>query len=128
MAAARILVVDDDPSIRKFVQVNLEARGYTVLTAGDGEEALRSIDEELPDLIILDIVMPKLDGIEVCKRVRKWSSVPIIMLSARDNVQDKALCLDSGADDYLTKPFSLIELITRVKVVLRRTQNKKPGL
>ncbi|MBN1190942.1 MAG: response regulator [Dehalococcoidales bacterium] len=125
MTAPRIMVVDDDPSIRKFVRVNLEARDYTVETAGDGEEALRLIEQQPPDLVILDIVMPKMDGVEVCRRVREWSSVPIIMLSARDSAEDKSKCLDIGADDYMTKPFSLIELLTRVKVVLRRTQKKK---
>jgi two-component system KDP operon response regulator KdpE len=122
MNPKRILVVDDDPSIRKFVRANLEARDYTVLLAADGEEALGVIEKDLPDLIILDIMMPYLDGFEVCRRVREWSQIPIIMLSARDDEDDKVKCLDAGADDYLTKPFSLRELLSRIKAVLRRSE------
>jgi DNA-binding response OmpR family regulator len=119
----KILVVDDDPPIRKFVKANLEVRGYQVLLAADGDEALKVIEEELPDLILLDIMMPKMDGFQVCKAVREWSQTPIIMLTARDSEDDKVHCLDSGADDYLTKPFSLKELLSRVKAVLRRAQD-----
>jgi DNA-binding response OmpR family regulator len=122
MKPSRILVVDDDPSIRKFVRVNLEARGFGVLLAADGDEALTVIEKELPDMIIMDIMMPKMDGFAVCQKVREWSNIPIIMLSARDSEQDKVRCLDCGADDYLTKPFSLKELLSRIKAVLRRSQ------
>jgi two-component system, OmpR family, KDP operon response regulator KdpE len=118
-----ILVVDDDTSIRKFVRVNLDARDYRVLTAGDGEEALSLIKKEHLDLIILDIVMPNMNGFEVCRQIREWSRVPIIMLSAKDQEKDKLRCLELGADDYLTKPFSLFELLYRVKSILRRTFN-----
>jgi DNA-binding response OmpR family regulator len=123
MKPSRILVVDDDPVIRKFVRVNLEARDYEVLVAEDGDEAQKIIETEIPDLIILDITMPKMDGFTVCQQVREWSKIPIIMLSARDSEQDKVRCFDSGADDYLTKPFSLKELLSRIKAVLRRVQD-----
>jgi two-component system KDP operon response regulator KdpE len=122
MKPTQILIVDDDPSIRKFVRANLEARNYGVLLAGDGEEGLQIVEKELPDLIILDIMMPQMDGFEVCRRVREWSQIPIIMLSARDDEDDKVKCLDSGADDYLTKPFSLKELLSRIKAILRRSE------
>jgi DNA-binding response OmpR family regulator len=121
MKKTRILVVDDDALVRKFVRANLEARQYEVLVAVDGDEALQVIDRELPDLIILDIKMPHLDGFEVCRRVREWSKIPIIMLSASDAEDDKVRCLDCGADDYLTKPFSLKELLSRIAAVLRRS-------
>jgi DNA-binding response OmpR family regulator len=123
MKQTTILVVDDDPSIRKFVRANLEARDYSVLLAADGDEALQIVEKDLPDLIILDIMMPKIDGFEVCRQIREWSKIPIIMLSARENETDKVRCLDCGADDYLTKPFSLRELLSRVNAVLRRTRD-----
>jgi DNA-binding response OmpR family regulator len=122
MKRSSILVVDDDPSIRKFVKANLEARDYQVFLAGDGNEALKIIEEELPDLVLLDIMMPKLDGFTVCQRVREWSDVPIIMISAKDNENDKVKCFDYGADDYMTKPFALRELLSRIKAVLKRSQ------
>lgn len=122
MKRNRILVVDDDPSIRKFVKANLEARDYQALMADDGDEAIKIIEEELPDLILLDIMMPKMDGYEVCQRVREWSDIPIIMISAKDSENDKVKCFDCGADDYLTKPFTLRELLSRIKAVLRRSQ------
>jgi DNA-binding response OmpR family regulator len=125
MKKLRVLFVDDDASIRKFVRANLEARDYAVLLAGDGEEALKIIESELPDLILLDIMMPKLDGFEVCKQIREWSKIPVIMLTARESENDKVKCLDCGADDYLTKPFSLRELLSRIKAVLRRTMDKE---
>jgi DNA-binding response OmpR family regulator len=123
MKITRILIVDDDAGIRKFVRANLEAREYGVFMAADGQEGLQVLEKELPDLMLLDIMMPKLDGFEVCRRVREWSKVPIIMLSARDGEMDKVKCLDCGADDYLTKPFSLIELLSRIKAVLRRVED-----
>jgi DNA-binding response OmpR family regulator len=122
MKSSRILIVDDDPSIRKFIRANLEVRDYDVLLAADGESALNILEKDQPDLIILDIMMPKMDGFEVCRRVREWSKIPIIMLSARDGEMDKVRCLDCGADDYLTKPFSLKELLSRIMAVLRRTK------
>jgi two-component system KDP operon response regulator KdpE len=122
MAKTCILVVDDEPGIVRFVRANLEARGYRVLTAMDGAEALRKIEMELPDLVILDIMMPKMDGFEVCRRLREWSQIPTIMLSARGDEADKIKCLDLGADDYMTKPFGTGELLARVRAVLRRTE------
>ena len=117
-----VLIVDDDLTIIKFLRANLEASDYKTLTAMDGAEALQSIEMELPDLVILDIMMPKIDGFEVCQRLREWSQIPIIMLSARGDEEDKVKCLDLGADDYITKPFGVEELIARVRTVLRRTQ------
>ncbi len=122
MKKTRILVVDDELSIIKFLRANLEARDYVVLAAMDGAEAIQTIEMELPDLVILDIMMPKLDGFEVCRRLREWSQIPVIMLSAQGDESDKVKCLDLGADDYITKPFGASELIARVKAVLRRTE------
>jgi len=122
MVKTRILVVDDELSIIKFLRANLETKGYEVLAAMDGAEALQTFEMDLPDLVILDIMMPKTDGLEVCRRLREWSQVPIIMLSARGNESDKVKCLDLGADDYITKPFGASELIARVRAVLRRTE------
>ena len=122
MVKTRILVVDDEPSIRRFLRANLEAKDYRVLAAVDGAEALQTIEMELPDLVILDIMMPKMDGFEVCRQLREWSQIPIIMLSARGDESDKVKCLELGADDYITKPFGASELIARVRAVLRRTK------
>ncbi len=122
MVKTRILIVDDELSIIKFLRANLEAKGYKVLTAVDGTEALQTFEAELPDLVILDIMMPKIDGFEVCRRLREWSQIPIIMLSARGDESDKVKCLDLGADDYITKPFGASELIARVRAVMRRTE------
>jgi two-component system KDP operon response regulator KdpE len=119
---SRILIVDDDLAVIKFLRANLEARGCETLTAMDGAEALNTVEKDLPDLILLDIAMPGTDGFEVCRRVREWSQVPIIMLSARSEAVDKVKCLDLGADDYITKPFGVGELIARVRAVFRRTQ------
>jgi len=118
----RILVVDDELGIIKFLRARLEARGYEVLTATDGAGALQTVEMELPDLVILDITMPKIDGFEVCHRIREWSQIPIVMLSARGDESDKVKCLDLGADDYITKPFGASELIARVQAVLRRNE------
>jgi DNA-binding response OmpR family regulator len=120
-----ILVVDDEPAIRKFVRANLEARDFEVKLACDGSEAIEILEKDLPDLLILDISMPKMDGFEVCKRVREWSQIPIIILSARGTELDKVKCLESGADDYITKPFGVDELMARVKAVMRRVQSSK---
>jgi len=114
-----VLIVDDDPAIIKFVRANLEAEDYQTFSAMDGAEALQVIEKELPDLVILDIMMPRMDGFEVCRQLREWSQIPIIMLSARGDEDDKVTCLEIGADDYLTKPFGIRELIARIKVVLR---------
>jgi len=122
MRKKRILIVDDEAIIIKFLRVNLEANGYETLAAMDGAEALQKVEMELPDLVIMDIMMPKTDGFEACRRLREWSQIPIIMLSARGDLIDKVKCLDLGADDYLSKPFGVEELLARVRAVLRRTE------
>jgi len=122
MHSPRILIVDDDLAIIKFLRANLKAEDYETLVAMDGAEAIEAVERELPNLVILDIMMPKIDGFEVCRRLREWSQIPIIMLSARGDEGDKVKCLDLGADDYITKPFGVGELIARVRAVFRRTQ------
>ncbi|HTU60291.1 MAG TPA: response regulator transcription factor [Polyangiales bacterium] len=117
---AAILVVDDDGHIRQVVRYALERAGHTVREAKDGAEALREIEREPPELMVLDILMPEDDGLEVCKRVRKHSRLPIIFLSSRDDELDRVIGLELGADDYLSKPFSPRELVARVAAVLRR--------
>ncbi len=123
MRKSRILVVDDDLGVVKSVRANLQTRDCEMLTAMDGEEALEVLGKEQPDLIILDITMPKLNGFEVCRQIREWSQVPIIMLSARHDIDEKVKCLNLGADDYVTKPFGVNELAARVMTVLRRTRD-----
>ena len=115
-----ILLVDDEDSIQKLLAYPLEREGYRVLQARDGEEALTRFASEHVDLVVLDIMLPKLDGLEVCKRLRAESEVPIIMLTARDDELDKVLGLELGADDYITKPFSIREFRSRVRALLRR--------
>jgi len=122
MHRPRVLIVDDDLTIIKFLRANLKASDYETLAAMDGAEALQITERELPDLLILDITMPKMDGFEVCRRLREWSQIPIIMLSARGDEEDKMKCLNLGADDYITKPFGVGELIARVRAVFRRTE------
>jgi two-component system KDP operon response regulator KdpE len=125
MRKSRVLIVDDDIGVVKSVRANLQARDCETLVAMDGEEALQSIARELPDLVILDITMPKMNGLEVCRKVREWSQVPIIMLSAKHDVDEKVRCLNTGADDYITKPFGINELAARVRAVLRRSQERR---
>ena len=122
MVKTRVLVVDDEASIRRFVSASLRAEGYEVSLAADGEEALHTVEETMPGMVILDIMMPKMDGFEVCRRIREWSQVPLMMLSALGDERDKVKCLRLGADDYLVKPFGIQELIARVEAVLRRTR------
>lgn len=122
MAKAKILVVDDEPKIVSTVRAYLERDGYNVLQAGDGRTALEVFKRDNPDLIILDLMLPEIDGLEVCRQIRRSSDVPIIMLTARQEDADKLVGLEIGADDYVTKPFSPRELVARVKVVLRRTR------
>src|SRR5690242_19227557 len=117
-----ILLVDDEASVRKVLTFPLERDGYTVVQAADGEEALDRFEAQPVDLVVLDIMLPKLDGLEVCKRLRATSTVPIIMLTARDDELDKVLGLELGADDYITKPFSIREFRSRVKALLRRAR------
>ena len=117
-----VLVVDDDQVILKFVGANLRARGFEVLIAEDGASALKAMEEKLPDLVILDIMMAGMDGSETCRRIREWSQVPIIMLSAKSDLSTKVDLLNLGADDYVTKPFGVEELMARVKAVMRRRE------
>ena len=128
MSTPHILVVEDDDAIATLIQYNLEKEGYDVAIAGDGEEGLVQADERLPDLILLDWMLPKVSGIEVCRRLRgrpESRNVPIILLTARGEESDRVRGLDVGADDYLTKPFSVPELNARIRAVLRRI---RPGL
>jgi DNA-binding response OmpR family regulator len=118
----KVLVADDDPQLLRLVTRNLQLEGYEVVTASDGQQALENIEATAPDLVLLDVMMPRLDGFAVCERVREFSSVPIILVTARGQDQDKVRGLDLGADDYLTKPFSVDELLARVRAVLRRSQ------
>ncbi|MGE5506907.1 MAG: response regulator [Chitinophagales bacterium] len=126
MASPKILVVDDEPAIRELVHFNLERTGCQVLCAADGEEALSLFQAEQPDLVLLDLMLPRLDGFTVCRRIREKSRVPIIMLTARTAEEDRVEGLEMGADDYLTKPFSPRELVARVKAILRRTGEAPP--
>ncbi len=121
---AKILVVDDEAAILQTLRYNLEKNGYSVCTAGDGRRALSVVELEKPDLIVLDIMLPELDGIEVCREIRKRSTTPVLMLTAKDQEIDKVLALEIGADDYITKPFSVYELLARIKAHLRRLQTQ----
>lgn len=118
--ANKILIVDDEKPITDIIKYNLEKEGYETAIAFDGEAALKQVQEETPDLIILDLMLPKIDGLEVARQVRKTKDTPIIMLTAKDSELDKVLGLEMGADDYVTKPFSNRELVARVKANLRR--------
>ena len=118
--AERVLVVEDEPKITRFLRQGLTYEGYEVDVAYDGEEALAKLRESEPDVVILDIMLPRLDGLEVCRRLRAFSKVPVLMLTARETVSDKVAGLDSGADDYLVKPFALDELLARIRALLRR--------
>jgi DNA-binding response OmpR family regulator len=118
--SATILLVDDEESVQKLLTYPLERDGYRVVQAHDGDEALARFDTEEIDLVILDVMLPRLDGLEVCKRLRAHSAVPIVMLTARDDELDKVLGLELGADDYITKPFSIREFRSRVRALLRR--------
>jgi DNA-binding response OmpR family regulator len=118
-----VIVADDDPRLLRLVQFNLQQAGYRVVTAPDGNRALRLAEGESPDLMLLDVRMPLMDGLEVCRRVRSFSTVPIIMVTAKDSEEDKVAGLDAGADDYLTKPFGAPELMARVRAVLRRAKH-----
>jgi two-component system KDP operon response regulator KdpE len=117
---ARVLIVDDEPAIRRFLRVSLSAHGYAVFEADGGQSALSAITAERPDLIILDLGLPDLDGIQVTRLLREWTRIPIIILSVRGQETDKIAALDAGADDYVTKPFGAGELLARMRVALRR--------
>lgn len=119
----RILAVDDEPLYQHLLRVNLEKEGYEVFTAGNGEDALEMVTSRHPDLVIMDVMMPRLDGITTCERIRQFSTLPIIILTARGEESDRVRGLNAGADDYVVKPFSATELVARVRAVLRRTKN-----
>src|SRR2546421_9044444 len=122
-----ILIVDDEPRIRDFVRMNLELEHYHVLEAGNGIEALEQLREHLPDLVVLDVMMPEMDGFETLHNIREVSTVPVIMLTVRQNEHDKIRGLDLGADDYLAKPFSPRELLSRIRALLRRSLMAPPA-
>ena len=117
----KILIADDEPKIRMFLRANLEARDYEVYLAQDGIETVEMAGRILPDIIVLDVNMPRMDGIEACRQIREWADMPIIILSVRGDEKDKVRALDEGADDYVTKPFGIEELLARIRVALRRS-------
>lgn len=125
--AGRILVVDDEAAVRKLLRIGLTAHDYEVIEAGDGAEALRLAVARAPRLVILDLGLPDMDGVDLVRRLREWSAVPVIVLSVRDREDDKIGALDAGADDYVTKPFSVAELLARMRVALRRAASPVDG-
>jgi len=120
--AKRILVIDDEPRMRRFISMNLDLEGYQVLEAGNGLDGVRRVREDLPDLVLLDVMMPEMDGFEALRNIRQFSQVPVIMLTVKSDEEDKVRGLELGADDYVTKPFGPRELSSRIKAVLRRTE------
>jgi two-component system, OmpR family, KDP operon response regulator KdpE len=122
----RVLVVDDERAIRRYLHAALNAHGYVIYEAVNGQEALSAAATERPDLIILDLGLPDIDGVEVTRQIREWTQIPIIILSVREQEKDKVAALDAGADDYLTKPFSTGELMARIRVALRRSAQTSP--
>jgi two-component system, OmpR family, KDP operon response regulator KdpE len=116
----RVLIVDDEPQILRALRINLTARQYEVVTAADGTAALRAATEDRPDLVVLDLGLPDIDGVQVIRQLRNWTPVPIVVLSGRAESRDKVDALDAGADDYVTKPFSVDELLARIRAVTRR--------
>jgi DNA-binding response OmpR family regulator len=126
MERGTILVVDDEPNIADLVDLYLRREGYRVVKAGSGEDGLRAVTEHRPRLVVLDVGLPDIDGLEVCRRLRTTSRIPVIFLTARDTEVDRVLGLELGADDYVSKPFSPVELVARVKAVLRRSEGGAP--
>ena len=124
---AKILIVEDEKKIARFLELELKHEGYEVITAFDGRSGLETALEANPDLLILDLMLPELSGIEVCRRLRHTSDVPIIMLTAKDDVSDKVMGLDMGADDYVTKPFAIEELLARIRVALKKNRVRSTG-
>jgi DNA-binding response OmpR family regulator len=127
MSEATLLVVDDEPSISEVVSLYLQRAGYRVVVARDGQAALEAIEQQPPDLVVLDLMLPKVDGLEIARRLRAQGDTPIIMLTARREEADRITGLEMGADDYVVKPFSPQELVSRVKAVLRRARGSAPG-
>jgi two-component system, OmpR family, KDP operon response regulator KdpE len=130
MSSAKILVVDDAPQVRRVMRATLTAEGYTIFEAREGAEALETFRAKRPDIILLDVNMPGMNGLEACREIRRNSDVPIIMLTVRNAERDKVLALDAGADDYVVKPFGMQELLARIRAALRRTspQDKVPAI
>jgi two-component system response regulator MprA len=126
MTSAKILVIEDEERIRQFLKRGLAYEGYTVGAAAEGKEGLEMARDDPPDLVLLDIMLPGIDGLEVCRRLRAASDVPILMLTAKESIEDRVAGLDAGADDYLVKPFSFDELLARVRALLRRAQPSQP--
>lgn len=124
----RVLVVDDDRSLLRALSIGLTARGYDVVTARTGAEGVTQVSLTTPDVVVLDLGLPDLDGVEVCRRIRQWSQVPVIVLSAAGSEERKVTALDAGADDYVTKPFGMEELLARVRANLRRRRTDESGL
>jgi len=122
-----VLVVDDDPAIRRTLAINLRARDYDVETAGDGRSALQAVDERMPDVVLLDLGLPDLDGVAVLRRLRTFTQVPVIVVSARTGSDDKVEALDLGADDFVTKPFVIEELLARIRATTRRVGVEEPS-
>ena len=123
---AHILLVEDDPSIRESTKLGLQGAGFRVSTAVDGEEGLDRFAKQRPDAVLLDVMLPRRDGLEVCRAIRAQSSIPVVMLTARTDLVDIVVGLESGADDYVTKPFEMPELVARLRAVLRRAQQLEP--
>jgi two-component system KDP operon response regulator KdpE len=124
-ATPSVLVVDDERHVVEALRAALEGRGYAVKTASNGPMALEAVSGHLPDVVLLDLAMPSMDGVEVCRRLRSWSQVPIVVLSARTDERTKVLALDAGADDYVSKPFGIEELVARIRAALRRVQARR---
>jgi len=121
----KILVVDDEALLVKGIRFNLQNEGYDVITGSDGLDAVRAVQEENPDLVVLDVMMPNMDGLTACSKIREFSDIPIILLTAKTNDMDKLMGFDHGADDYLTKPFNILELKARIRALLRRAGSSK---
>ena len=127
MSAGKILVVDDDPQIRRVMKATLVAHGYEVVEARTGEDAMQSISAELPNLVLLDMNLPGMSGLETCQAIRTGSDIPVMILSVRNSEKDKVAALDAGADDYVTKPFGIEELLARIRAALRRSPASPEG-
>lgn len=123
-----VLAVDDDPAILRTLRINLRARGYDVETAGDGRSALQIVDERMPDVVLLDLGLPDIDGVQVLRHLRTFTQLPVIVVSARSEPDDKVEALDLGADDFVTKPFPIEELLARIRVVTRRSPVETPAI